>query len=118
MIDLLAEEIAHHQRNLMRAQERRAFATWRGRARPGTAWRGVASQDKGPFAALFAVEFKLGDGRSVPWLKATVAEHQQRITLLERLRAGLDETIKRHQDAIALIQESGVTCLAEIGDAA
>lgn len=58
--------------------------------------------------------FALGDGRRVRWGEATVEEHRQRIEMLERMRAGLADTVALHAEAIAAIEAAGVVCLDEI----
>lgn len=62
--------------------------------------------------------FALPDGRRVSWDDATEAEHLARIGYLQKHIAGIEETIDSHRAAVALIREHGVSCLAEIGEAA
>lgn len=58
--------------------------------------------------------FALGDGQRTTWGEATVAEHRQRISLLITGAAGTVETAARHQAAIRLIEEAGVSRLADL----
>lgn len=62
--------------------------------------------------------FALGDGTRVRWGEATVAQHRQRIAMLEKMRAGLSETVARHEAAISEIEAAGVSCLDEIEEVA
>ena len=50
----------------------------------------------------------------VEWGKATVAQHQERIAILTRIRKGVDTTIRLHRDAIAAITANGCSCLDEV----
>lgn len=65
-------------------------------------------------AELLASSFKLGDGTSVTWGQATVRQHQQREDMLLKDAGGTIETAARHKAARGMIEEAGVTCLAEI----
>lgn len=58
--------------------------------------------------------FALGNGRKVTWADATVAEHEQRAAMLRAQIAGIGETIRRHEDAIRVLNESGASCLKEL----
>ncbi len=58
--------------------------------------------------------FVLADGRLVSWAQATVADHEERIAMQLRLIGGIEETIVRHREAIDVISEAGVSCLAEV----
>ena len=42
----------------------------------------------------------------------------QRVAYLEKIRDGIDQTIDRHREAIRLIEQAGVTCLAELEERA
>lgn len=68
-------------------------------------------------AELLATVFALGDGRKTTWGEATVAEHQQRIAMLTKNAAGVVETAGRHRQAIRMIQDAGVDCLADLDSA-
>jgi hypothetical protein len=52
--------------------------------------------------------------RYVTWRSATVADHEGRVALLDRLIAGTEKTRARHLLAVQTIREAGVTCLGEI----
>lgn len=112
LIGLLAEEIAHAQRSLVRSVERDTFrqaftATTRAQK------QSPATTDEA-FRALFDCTFKIGDGSQATWAEATEEQHLARIAMLEKLRAGLDATIDRHREAVRLIRSHGVACLAQI----
>ena len=63
---------------------------------------------------LLATAFALGDGESVTWGRATIAQHEQRIEMLAKNVSGGIETATRHQAAINMIKEASVDCLAEL----
>ena len=69
-------------------------------------------------ANLAGLRFALGKRESVQWLDATVEDHRQRIALLSRIRAGIDQTVQRHEEAVRQITEAGVTCLRDIVESA
>jgi len=50
----------------------------------------------------------------VTWGQATVEQHRLRIDFLERMRAGICQTIDQHTEAIALIEENKAQCLDEV----
>jgi len=109
LVPLVAQVIRDAQRSSARTQERQAFRE---------AFQAKANQPRpvlpDGLRSLFATPFRLGDGTEVRWLKATVGEHRQRIELLTKLRGGIDRTIAQHQDAVALIEDAGVTCLDDL----
>jgi hypothetical protein len=110
LLELVAEEIASIQRTRTRGLEAEAF--------PPPRSNGSVSERLGvvdPLKALRSETFKLGDGREVEWLLATVDQHRQRVDYLERLRAGIAVTIDRHRQAIDQIESAGATCLADLG---
>lgn len=114
-IPLLAEEIAHAQRGVVRSAEQAAFrAVYTAKAKQPLA----PPADLDAFKSLFDKSFKLGDGNDADWLGATEEQHLQRIAMLEKLRSGLDRTIERHREAVRLIRQHGVACLGDIPDAA
>lgn len=64
---------------------------------------------------LLDATFIVNDGRApVRWGEATIEDHQARIDMLAKMRNGIDDTISRHQEAIALIQANGVRCLNDV----
>lgn len=50
----------------------------------------------------------------VRWGEATVAQHEERIAMLARIRGGIDDTIDLHAEAIAEITAAGAACLNEV----
>lgn len=105
---LVADRIAHRRRDVVRGAEYRAFG--------GSTRRELAEviDSRSDRKRLLDASFALGDGRFVRWGEATVADHAARIDLLAAQRAGLDATIQRHREAIAAIQNAGVSCLDDI----
>jgi len=69
-------------------------------------------------ATRLSQSFVLGDGRRVTWDEATEEDHRARIEYLSVHVRGVLETISRHEEAIGLIREHGVSCLGEIEVAA
>lgn len=57
-------------------------------------------------------------GRWVTWGQATVEDHEARIGWLTGQMEALGQDVDRHQQAIKIIREHGVTCLAEVEAAA
>lgn len=62
----------------------------------------------------FNCVFALGDGRRVTWGEATKEEHLQRVAILERMRAGIEDTIERHKEAVRLLERTGARNLNEL----
>lgn len=65
-------------------------------------------------AELLGTPFALGDGRSVTWGEATVADHRQRAEMLFRGAAGTLETAARHEAAIRMLDECQARTLSEL----
>jgi hypothetical protein len=63
---------------------------------------------------LLATVFALGDGTETTWGAATVAQHEQRVTMLAKNASGVIGTASRHKAAIRMITDAGVTCLADL----
>lgn len=63
---------------------------------------------------LLSKLFALGDGTQVAWGEATIEQHEQRIELLMGNILGNIDTLKRHQLAVELLTERGVTCLNDL----
>lgn len=63
---------------------------------------------------LLGSDFALGDGRRVTWAEATVADHEQRVAMLETSAVGTLETAARHRAAIEMLRRHGVKTLAEV----
>lgn len=64
--------------------------------------------------------FALSDGTVVDWLKATTDDHLARISYLRSIQArynqGVNDTVRRHERAIEVIEAAGVACLDELGE--
>lgn len=69
-------------------------------------------------ADLLASTFALGDGRTVTWGEATIADHATRIDLLTKMAAGTLETAALHQKAIDELTATGLPSLAAMTEAA
>jgi len=110
LIALLADEIAGQQRMRVCGIERREFAP---PPRPAGVPEDFAPR-LDPFAALRGERIALGNGQQVEWHLATVEQHAERVAMLDRMRQGLGRTIERHQLAIRLIRDAGVSCLADL----
>lgn len=67
---------------------------------------------------LLTESFPLGDGTFVSWAAATAADHLARVEYLNKLKGGIETTIGRHLEAVALIEAAGVSCLGELEAAA
>jgi len=65
------------------------------------------------FIELLDRSFAIGRHLRVRWGEATVEQHQQRVEMLGKQVSGLEATINRHLQAIAVIEEEGVSCLDE-----
>ena len=65
-------------------------------------------------AEFIGKRFALPDGSLVETLKATVAQHAARAEWQRNMAAGSLRDAERHELAIAMIEEAGVTCLGEI----
>jgi hypothetical protein len=72
----------------------------------------------GGWLQLLEEGFATVDGRFVTWGEATVEDHESRLEWLRGQVAALNEDVDRHEQAIKLIREHGVTCLAEVEAAA
>ena len=57
------------------------------------------------------------DGRMVPWLEATAADHLSRAAAQRRLAAGVIADAELHEHAAHEIEAAGVGCLAELAGA-
>ena len=58
--------------------------------------------------------FPLADGRRIKWLEATAAEHRERAAMQSKLAGQCLIDSDRHIQAAELIEQYGVTCLAEL----
>lgn len=67
---------------------------------------------------LSGSEFALPDGRYVPWLDATAADHLARAGWQRRVGQACITDAERHEVAAADIEAAGVTCLRDLETAA
>ena len=111
LLGLVATEIRIAQRTAVRNAERQVF-----RALFDNKPRGSRPVPPPSLRRLFKTPFAIGDGSRVNWLDATVEQHEERIARLAEMRNGLDRTIAQHVEAVRLIKEAGVSCLAELPD--
>lgn len=119
LFPVLLDYVATAQRNVVRGVEYQAFQSQYAaamKAAPSVAE--VAAARLEDFRSLYAQTIALGDGSRVTWGRATVQDHELRLAMLLRLRAGLDKTIERHREAIAILRETGASCLEEVNVAA
>ena len=65
-------------------------------------------------AELLETQFALGDGRRVTWGEATEADHRKRIALLSNNAAANLEVAARHEVAIQMLADAGLSCLSEM----
>lgn len=115
LVSLVAARVAVHRRNDTRAAERKVFVN----SVTSHNYTPITETEHREFAESFRKKlsektFSLGDGQRVSWGEATVKDHQERITFLERHAAGLHRTADQHREAIKRIEGAGVTCLAEL----
>ena len=118
---LIAREVNLRLREFARAQEQVAFVEMFHSApipsgEPTS--RGLLPPPSDALRSLFQSTFVLGDGRTSTWGQATVAEHRARIRYLEMMSDGLIRTAGYHERAIEIIEDAGVTCLAQAPSAA
>jgi hypothetical protein len=117
---LLIEHLSRIQRDRTREIERAAFRRLVDREfkEPVSFPAASGGQATATLGRLARERFALADGSVVDWLKATRADHEARISYLTMIQrqfnAGIEETIKRHKDAIALLDAHGVTCLEQL----
>jgi len=64
---------------------------------------------------LLSTAFATGDGNRVTWGAATLDQHKDRLRMLKKHIQGTAETAAMHSAAIRMIQEAGVSTLAEVG---
>lgn len=69
-------------------------------------------------AKLVNETFTLSDGTNVGWNEATPAQHRERAEMQRRLAGNCLVDAERHEQAALLIEQCGVSCLAEIKDKA
>lgn len=109
--ELIIEKARLVSRSEVREREADAF---RERFRDIAAGAPITIAPSASMRELFNERFSLGSGEVVTWGKATVDQHKLRIEMLGKIRAGIDETIARHREAIRMIESNGVSSLEEI----
>ena len=103
LLDLLADRAANALRNQTRVKERRVAAEIAAGADPVAALRELTGSG-----------FHLPDTTYVLHLEATAEQHRLRAGWCTERANGLMATAKFHEDCAAVIEEAGVTCLADL----
>lgn len=125
ILSLIANAIATAQRAVARDREAHAFnrafkkksrvLPAQAQGRPDQSPSAPPTPSVAAFRSLFNTKFAPARGDDkVTWGDATVDHHEKRIFLLETYRAGLARTADMHREAIRIIREAGVTCLADV----
>lgn len=120
LVPLVADAIEHQRTIERRSQEDAAFApllrhfTEASEAMPTPIE--LSSLDN--FKALYKTSFKLGDGTTTTWGRCSLAQHEQRLAMLYKIRDGVNKTIERHEEAARILRTSGAACLEEVKVAA
>lgn len=78
----------------------------------------VAGEERVSYQDFLRESFALYDGRRVRWADATIADHEQRISMLTSMRDGLNVTIARHQAAVDQLRKTGAPSLGALVGAA
>lgn len=122
---LVRHAIIRQMRSFVEGVERAAFAGTFS-AKPsvattattqGAAGDGEANVAEHARAKLLSQRFYINDERGyVLWGEATEQDHLDRVEYLKSLRSGIDQSIGRHQKAIALLHQFGANSLGEISD--
>lgn len=115
LVPLLVAAIENVQRAYVRRDEQRHLAKLVASFRPSLL-PSVPSIGTSEFLPLLRRTIKVGKGNRTTWGLATIEEHKTRLAMLMAQRNGLTETIRRHEEAIRLLEESGATCLAELAN--
>lgn len=110
---LLLSAIETAQRGYVRSEEVKFLSTLMDAMKPSLL-PSVPKYDPSEFLPLLKRRIALGDGTATTWGLATLADHQARLAMLMAQRNGLTETIRRHEEAIRILEESGARCLAEL----
>lgn len=105
LLPILADEIRRVRRHRTARIERATIG-------------GQGEGAEGGWLRLLPEGFVLPDGRWVTWGEATVEDHEARIGWLSGQIEALGQDVDRHQQAIKVIREHGVSCLAEVEAAA
>lgn len=106
LLPVLADEIRRVRRAHVLRVERATFGPTGGEAA------------EGGWLRLLPEGFVLPDGRWVTWGEATVEDHEARIGWLTGQMEALGQDVDRHRQAIKVIRQHGVSCLAEVEAAA
>jgi len=101
LLPILADEVRRLRRRHVRQVEQQTF-------------RGQSEPAEGGWLRLLPEFFTVPDGRMVTWGTATVEDHEARMEWLHGQIHALASDVDRHEQAVKLIREHGVTCLAEI----
>lgn len=118
LLPLVSRAVQHHRRRNVRSEEGRILRLIRKRRdRQVTVVAGGYEPDVVELRALLKLEFNAA-GEMVRWGKATVEQHQTRVTEQTRLRNGVQADIDRHLLAITVITEAGASCLDDVLEAA
>ena len=107
--ELRAQLFPHVHREIVKLRRQRIVRPQRQPRESAAAVDLLAQRD-----ALMRETFVLSDGTRVRWLQATPAQHRDRAMLQRRLAGQYLEEAQRHEAAAELIEQRGVTCLAEI----
>ena len=119
LLPLIAREIKDAQRFHSRTVERAFFDRgFRAAVEAVPSPEEARAVALGDFMELYNTRFRLGDGTSVTWGQATIEQHEIRLAMLRKLRAGLDRTIEQHERALVLLRTSGAPCLEEVREIA
>lgn len=94
-------------RRFVRASEKKVFT-------PGASSGGTRVDD---LRQLLAESFVIDDGTRVRWGEATVEHHQRRAAMMRNLADRNIADAARHERAIEMILQAGVTCLDEVASA-
>jgi hypothetical protein len=107
LLPILTDEVRRLRRRRVAWIERQTFGGQAG-----------GEPAEGGWLRLLPESFVLPDGRMVTWGTATVEDHEARVEWLNGQIHALVSDVDRHEQAVKLIREHGVTCLAEIEAAA
>ncbi len=94
----------------VRVAEHEVFGTGTGSA-TGAAIRANLMERR---ALLIGKTFALRDGTRVAWTDATPEQHRERAAIQRELAGHCIVDAKRHEEAAKVIEEFGVSCLAEV----
>lgn len=110
---LLVAAIENVQRGMVRSRERANFDRLMASIQPQILPT-VPTFNSADFVPFLKQRIAIGDSSRTTWGLATVEEHRARLAMLMAQRNGLTVTIRRHEEAIRLLEESGARCLADV----